>query len=80
MRAGQRDELRLDVDPGERLRDHALAGRRRRREGDDLVPERARGLGEAGERAADVVVHAGPLVRERADVEGDPHRAAYSNA
>ena len=37
-------------------------------------PSRCAASARPRERAADVVVHAGALVRERADVEGDPHR------
>ena len=59
--------------PVERLGDPRAAragssARRRRSRG--RPPRR---LGEPGERAADVVADARPLVRERADVERDPH-------
>ena len=51
-----------------------LPDRRRRRERDDLVAMLGRHLGEAGQRAAEVVVDARAFVRQRADIEGDPHR------
>src|SRR5580765_3396085 len=47
--------------------------RRGGRERHELVALARGGRGEAGQRPADVVVHARPLVRERRDVEGDPH-------
>ena len=74
VRERERHEPQLDVDPGERLRDDALPGGRGRRERDDVVTVLGRDLGEAAERAADVVVHPGSLVGQRADVEGDSHR------
>ena len=49
------------------------AGGRRRREGNDLVAPLRCDLRESAQGASDVVVHAGPLVRERAHIEGDPH-------
>ncbi len=75
MREREPHEAKLDVDAGERLGDDALARGRRRRERDDLVAVLGRHLGEARERAADVVVDARPLVRQRADVERDSHLA-----
>ena len=70
--SGQRPRAQLDVDALERLADRAPAR--------GLVGANAtiscspgRGLGEPGERAADVVADARRRMRERADVEGDPH-------
>ena len=52
----------------------SLASRRRgRRERDDRVARLLSCVGQPTQRAEDVVVHARPLVRERRDVEGDPH-------
>jgi hypothetical protein len=72
VREREEAQARLDRYPGKRGRDPPLSLRARRRERNDLV------LGpccknETGEGAADVVAHPGPRVRERRDVEGDPH-------
>jgi len=62
----------LDVDAVERGTDAIGAAQARRRECDDLVLA-ARHLDQAAERAADVVADPEQRVRERGDVEGDPH-------
>jgi hypothetical protein len=73
VRAEERPQAQLHRDAVQRLRDHAPALRRRRRERDHLVAVARCRLGEAGERASDVVVDARPLVGQRRHVERDPH-------
>jgi hypothetical protein len=65
-------EPEVDVDPVEGLADQPRAAAAGRRPGEDLVLP-AGGLDEPGERSPHVVSDPGPLVRERADVEDDPH-------
>src|SRR5262249_55093652 len=72
-------QLQLDRRAVQRFRDHAAPGWRGRSEGDDLVAGVEGRLGEAPERAADVVVHACPLVREGRDVEGNPHELGVND-
>ena len=55
--------------PGSRGGRQARSARTRR----PRRPSRAAAAARPGQRAADVVVDARPLVRERRDVEGDPH-------
>ena len=73
VRERQRPGPDLDVDSRERRADPLRAADARRREGDDLVPSGGC-LGEAGERALDVVPDPEQRMRKRADVERDPHR------
>ena len=72
VRERQEADLQLDVDPRERLGNRLFPARARRRERDDLVPPAGR-LDEPRERAADVVADPAQRMRQRRDVEGDPH-------
>ena len=72
VREGEELERELDRDALERLGDRLPPLRARRREGDDLVLAGGR-LREPRERAAEVVADPRARVRERRDVEGDPH-------
>ena len=69
---GQEPQPEGERQAGQNLGDPPHPLRAGRREGDDLVPP-ARDVAEPFERAANVVADSGQLVRERADVEGDPH-------
>ena len=72
VREGEELERELDGDALERGGDRLLPLRARGREGDDLVL--AGGcLGETRQRPAEVRADPRPRMRERRDVEGDPH-------
>ena len=76
---GNERQLSLDVHPVERCFDRAPAARTRGSERDDVVPTRLR---EPEQRAADVVADPGERVRQRRDVDDDPHGpgdGAYRN-
>jgi hypothetical protein len=75
VRERQEPQLQRHGQPAHELRDAAQALRARRRERDDLVTARG-DLREPAQRLADVVADPGRLVRERADVERDPHETS----
>ncbi len=72
VRERQAPGTQLDVDPGERGPNPVAAPNARRSERDDLVLSSS-SLGQPAERAVDVVADPVKRVRQRADVEDDPH-------
>ena len=70
VRRGNQRQLPLDVDSVEGGLDGAPPSHARGREGNDVVPARLR---DPDERAANVVADSGAGVRQRGDVDDDPH-------
>src|SRR4029078_4536710 len=72
VRGGNLEEPALDVDALERTLYLGTTVPAHERAGDDFVTR----AGEADERSADVVADAGARMRQRRDVDDDPHAAA----